>query len=388
MTSQRKSVVVVGGGVFGLAFITQMIRALAEKPLTISDGSGAIVNLAVDITLIEQRDAAVFLPIVLRMCVEDHNEDYIKPYDRLFANYPSTAGVGAVVKASVVSIDEASNVVVLDTGARVAYDVLILATGATWQDPSSPPTDKSDIYTYYDHLRARIIASTNVAVLGAGSVGLELAGEIKSKFGASKNVTLVHRDALPLSSRFPHKFRTKCSAIMQELGVDGRYNTSGRDNGDGTVTLTQNGKDTIVHADVVFNCFASRPSAPYAPDAWKDDAGALKVLDTFQVDTSSPSVFSLGDVNNVNELKLASNARPAVSTVALPNVLAVLKGETPSRYYIPPAQDGMGMVLGKRHATGIAWLPLWGAVVLPSMFVLRKKGEDMHALTIARMLGY
>ena len=105
------------------------------------------------------------------------------------------------VRTSVAAIDAAAREAVLDSGERLAFDRLLLATGATPRKLSVPGHDLEGIHYLRDVedsdlLRSRLDAgSGHVVVIGAGWIGAEAAASARTK---GLDVTLVEMTDVPL----------------------------------------------------------------------------------------------------------------------------------------------------------------------------------------------
>jgi len=153
-SSASPTVAVIGGGYGG----TIAARALDD---------------IADVVLVEPRDAFVHNIGALRAVVDPAFAPRIfLPYTRLLAN-------GRVVRdrAAQVSADR----VVLESGDEIRPDFVVLATGSSYPFPAKSDVDDAEAATAkYRALNAELAAAESVLLLGAGPVGIELAGEITS----------------------------------------------------------------------------------------------------------------------------------------------------------------------------------------------------------------
>src|SRR5919204_4636187 len=105
------------------------------------------------------------------------------------------------LRTSVAAIDASAREAVLDSGERIAFDRLLLATGATPRKLEVPGHDLEGIHYLRDVedsdlLRARLDAgSGHVVVIGAGWIGSEVAASARQK---GLDVTLVEMTEVPL----------------------------------------------------------------------------------------------------------------------------------------------------------------------------------------------
>jgi pyruvate/2-oxoglutarate dehydrogenase complex dihydrolipoamide dehydrogenase (E3) component len=93
------------------------------------------------------------------------------PFDTLLTR-------GTVIRDRAISVDPGG--VTLASGRRVEADYLVLATGSNYAYPAKPKGDSTR--EALDDLRQghkELADAERVLILGAGPVGVELAGEIK-----------------------------------------------------------------------------------------------------------------------------------------------------------------------------------------------------------------
>jgi NADH dehydrogenase FAD-containing subunit len=163
----KKSVVIIGGGHAGTAIARSLSSKLDESKHTL--------------TLITARPFFVFQPALVRLTVtgdEDLASQVLMPYDHLFTN-----GVGKVVTGTVEKIEdqkEGGNVV-LNSGERVSYHILVLATGSNW-NVVNPPSSQEEASNWLKTTSTSIHNSKSIVLVGGGSIGAEFAGEIQDVY--------------------------------------------------------------------------------------------------------------------------------------------------------------------------------------------------------------
>lgn len=171
------TVVVVGGGYGGIT----VAKALDD---------------VADVVLVEPRDAFVHNVAALRAVVDPDWADRIfLPYDRLLAR-------GRVRRDRAVRVSATE--VELGSGEVIAADFIVLATGSAYPYPAKMDVEDSmGARTKLRLTHDALNRANRVLLLGAGSVGLEFAGEIKSVW-PDKAVTVVD----PTRILSPDVFRT------------------------------------------------------------------------------------------------------------------------------------------------------------------------------------
>lgn len=196
-----------------------------------------------------------------------------------------------------VAIDRAARRVTLASGRTLAYDHLVLATGA--QNRKLPvPGAEADGVLYLrtlaeaDAIKARFHSAQKIVVAGAGFIGLELAA-VASKFG--KEVTVVEalarcmsRAVTPVVSQF---FAEAHAAWGNRLMLEARI--AGIETAGGRVTGVSTADGRTIPADLVLVGIGIVPETGLAA------AAGLALDNGIAVDgrlvTSDPAISAVGD---------------------------------------------------------------------------------------------
>jgi NADH dehydrogenase FAD-containing subunit len=132
-----------------------------------------------------------------------------KPSDTAEGSFELKRGV-------VTTIDDKK--VVLATGEVVEYAYLALATGSRQRYPAALQSDdKAAGVSFFASLQDRIQHANTIVVVGGGAAGVEVAGDIRSKYPL-KDVTLVHSRTRLLNS-FAPGLDAIARPALEELGV-------------------------------------------------------------------------------------------------------------------------------------------------------------------------
>jgi NADH dehydrogenase FAD-containing subunit len=154
-------VVVVGGGHAGV----NIARPLSSK----------LDPAKYKLILINPRPFRILLPATLRMVVSDVDDlgttaQALVPFDKVFHG-----DNGTFLQDSVHSIHqnvgESTGVLTLGSGEQVPYDILILATGLSWEGPVSFPESAEDVKSFLAHSRENFASAGSYLVVGGGAVG-------------------------------------------------------------------------------------------------------------------------------------------------------------------------------------------------------------------------
>ena len=356
------TVAVIGGGYGGI---------LAAKML----------DDLTDVVLVEPRDRFVHNVAALRGLVDPAWTDRLFfPYDRLLAR-------GRVLHDRAVHVD--STAVTLGSGQRITPDYLVLATGSSYPFPAKVDVDDSE--TAKARFRATheaLAEARSVLLLGAGPVGLELAGEIRSAW-PDKAVTVVDPgDDLLAGAGFPDEFRSELRRQLDALGVDLVLGTSLReeppsDPGEAkTFTATTTTGEEIT-ADIWFRCFGARPVSGYLGgdlSAARRANGQVEVTPELRL-PGHAHVFALGDLTAIPEAKMAKAAGDHAEVVAA-NIRTLVQGGDELRAY-EPAGPGISLPLGPRGGATYAA----GMGLLDAETTAQIKGADLRVGPMAEALG-
>jgi NADH dehydrogenase len=228
--SRRPRVVVVGAGFAGL----HAAKGLARLP--------------VDVTVVDRRNHHLFQPLLYQVALAVLSPaDIAQPIRTILRRQKNTQ----VLMDEVVAINAAARQITLASGAEVAYDYLVLATGAThsyfgheeWA-PLAP-----GLKTVEDaiEIRRRVLLAfelaerqmvehgwhppLNFVVIGGGPTGVELAGAISDiaqlymrhdfrHIDPAKARVLLLEGSPRVLAAYPEDLSAKAEAALTRLGVE------------------------------------------------------------------------------------------------------------------------------------------------------------------------
>ena len=230
LKAARPRVLVVGGGFAGL----HAARGLAHLP--------------VDVTLVDRRNHHTFQPLLYQVALAVLSPaDIAQPIRAIFRRQ----GNAEVLMDEVTGIDPVAREVTLASGARVHWDYLVLATGATHSYFAHPEWAQlaPGLKTIEDatEIRRRVLLAfelaerqmvehgwhppLNFVVIGGGPTGVELAGAISDIAQLYMKHDFRHID--PRTSRvllldgsprvlsaYPEDLSAKAEASLKRLGVE------------------------------------------------------------------------------------------------------------------------------------------------------------------------
>jgi 3-phenylpropionate/trans-cinnamate dioxygenase ferredoxin reductase subunit len=210
------------------------------------------------------------------------------------AYLPALPDVELCLGVPAAALDAAARVVTLADGRELAYDGLVIATGARAR--TIPGSEGTPIWTLRDmgdaqELGAVIRSASSVVVVGGGPLGMEVAS-VSRELGAE--VTLVSNEPPLRALMGDHLSRLLVAAAeaagvvvltdaVQQLAVDAH----GR-----PTAVLQSGRR--VEADVVFVAVGCRPNVEWLQGSGLDVGPRGLVVDEFL--RAGPGVVAAGDV--------------------------------------------------------------------------------------------
>ncbi|MEM7409484.1 MAG: FAD-dependent oxidoreductase [Myxococcota bacterium] len=303
-------------------------------------------------------------------------ERWKRDYLLRFARYRKLDAV-RTVHGAISQVDPVTrSVVIVDADGRTTrepYDVLVVATGVTqgfWRNATLQ--SEREIEAELSDQAARVAAAKSFAVVGGGASGVSVAANVKRRF-PEKEVHLFHPHEEPLREYHP-KIRGRLVARLAALGVE-RHPHHRALLPDGIEApfssepvLFETGQPAFA-SDLVLWCVGrARPNADFLPDAWRDDAGFVRVDASLRV-ASAEGVFALGDVAATDPQR--SSARNWGHRVLTHNVGAFLDGQPEGmKRYRPPAHR-WGSILGPQHDGLEVFQPNGGRYRIPAWIVDR-----------------
>jgi NADH dehydrogenase FAD-containing subunit len=170
-----------------------------------------LLDAHLDVTLIDAREAFVHNVAAIRAVTDPAlTQRIVIPYDRLLRN-------GRVVHGRVEAIDQGG--VTLTDGARIAADAVVVATGSAYAAPFKPQADSAaDFAARMAEIAQQVRAADSLVIVGAGAVGVELAGEVKAVM-PGKRMALVSNQPR-LFPPYRPELHDKLAARLARLGVE------------------------------------------------------------------------------------------------------------------------------------------------------------------------
>ena len=256
-------------------------------------------------------------------------------------------GIDARLGVRAAGLDTGRACVELDGGATVAYDGLVIATGAAPRRlPGQPAAAGVHVLRTLDDalaLRVELVEGCRVVVIGAGFIGLEVAATAR---GRGCGVTVLEGAPAPMIRGLGADMGAAVAAVHARHGVEVRCSVQvaaievDRDRARGSCSVD----GTVVAADVVVVGVGVAPATE-----WLAGSG-LRVTDGVVCDetlsTGAPGVWAAGDCARWTnplfgpageEMRVEHWTNAAEQgAAAAANLLAVAAGEPPVPYAAVP----------------------------------------------------
>ncbi|MBN1617048.1 MAG: FAD-dependent oxidoreductase [Spirochaetales bacterium] len=209
------------------------------------------------------------------------------------------AGIEIIV-AKAVAINTKDRNVTLQSGDKISFERLILATGTDAVRPPVEGINKKGVFTISKSmsamvaLREKIHSIQNIVIIGGGFIGSEFADELAKIPG--KEVHLVEIMPKLLFSAFDDEFCDKIEEVMTEEGVHIHTNRRVASiNGNSHVDSVTLDNGETLKADIVILGAGAKPSIEIAKEAGLriTDKGSIWVDDYMQ--TNTEGIFAVGD---------------------------------------------------------------------------------------------
>jgi 3-phenylpropionate/trans-cinnamate dioxygenase ferredoxin reductase subunit len=271
--SLQTSVVVVGGGQAGL----EAAAALRSQ------------KFAGGITLVSEEPYAPYQrpPLSKDFLLGEHE------VDRLTFREPSyfeKQQIALLLNAKVIRIGRSERKVYLQDGRSIPYDYLILAVGARNRPLPIKGAEQAFYLRSLDEaiaLRKRIANAKNVAVIGGGFIGLEVAAAARH-YGNS--VTVIETLPRLMARAVPSLLSDFFLELHRRNGVEIRMPAAAAEIDKSGVTLTDG---MHVAADVVVAGIGVIPETKLAAEAGLAVGNGIAVDEFLR--TSDPRIFAIGD---------------------------------------------------------------------------------------------
>lgn len=207
-----------------------------------------------------------------------------------------------LVRDWITDIDTAGKQVTLHKGGALAYDKLLIATGAKSNKFGWPGQDLQGVQGLYDlpdlkKLHDNVKTTRHAVIVGGGLIGIELAEMLHS---CGLPVTFLVREASYWNNVLPNEESTIINRLIREAGFDLRLETALKeieDDGHGRVSAVITDKDERIECQLVGLTAGVSPNIELVKDTVIDSGinTGRGILVDWSLQTSAPDVFAAGD---------------------------------------------------------------------------------------------
>ena len=288
-----------------------------------------------DVVLIEQKDQFVHHAAALRAAVDTVWENAI------FMPYTNLLSRGEVVRGTVSRVD--GTTVHVFGHDPIEADYVVFATGSTYPFPAKYSSYRSSVAkARLEQLHENLSRARSVMIVGGGTVGIELTGELANAFPGLDITIVESSDQILGTPGYTDALREEISEQLATLGV--RVVTGSelaylppQNVGDLGHFMVQTKNGEVIEADLWFQCYGARANTGFLIGSGYESVmnpnGTIRVDATMQV-VDHPNVYAVGDLTDVRESKRADAARQQ-ARVVIANITAQIEGETPDALYEP-----------------------------------------------------
>ncbi|KAI4602405.1 hypothetical protein KJ359_009648 [Pestalotiopsis sp. 9143b] len=313
------------------------------------------------------------------------DEEYTQPIEHGFAQYPSDAFEFVVGTAEAADLDAKTVKVALvhGGGERVlSYDHLVLATGTRTAGDDVVPWKASgtheEIMDTLHRTADRVKAAKHIVVAGAGSTGVEVAGELGFEYRKDKEIVLLSSGTAgvlggdALASNAEAELRKLDVAVRQDARVESTTTLP-----DGKTEITLQGGDKIV-TDLYLPTMGMAPNTEYLPAKVLREDKFVAIDEFYRVKNAS-NVWAAGDIVWLPRGSYVITDKQAAGVAK--NIDLVLHDKNPAVVKTIP-MDILMAAVGRSRGVGRI-----GPVKVFSYMVYTIKGKTLGTQTLPGMVN-
>ena len=353
--SDTLKVIVIGGIAAGMS-----VAAKAKRE-----------NPDAQITVIEKADyislGACGLPYYLGGQFTDKNNMFARTPQQI-----TDSGIELLLETEASNIDFNQQIVTIKDGktgttSTLPYDRLMIATGANPIQLAVPGADAPNVYQHtlledVDNLKANLDQYQNIAVIGGGFIGVEVADQLAL---LGKKVTIFQGTPTIMGGPFDPEFSELLQNALTEEGIDIRLNQmvagfeveNGKVTGivvaDATAQTTSPAPTTTIKADAVIVAIGFKPNTAFIndPNLSKMTNGAIKINKFGE--TSIKNVFSAGDCASIPHRLLGDRYIPlATSANKMGRIIGTNIVNDEANFQAYPGSLGSSLIKAGKYEAG------------------------------------
>ena len=220
-------------------------------------------------------------------------------------------GIETLLGHTVVQIDPENHIAILDDDSHISFNKLLLATGSIARQLAVPGADLDNIHTLRtldDSLAIshNLSLCQNLAIIGAGFIGLEVAATASERFGC--NVTVVEAGTGILQRGVPDELREAIQNLHSAKGTRFHFTESVSSfKGNGKLEQLRLASGKVLEADCAIIGIGVVPDTSLAERAGLEVSNGIVVNEYGE--TSHPDIFAAGEVTHHRNLFLGNSQR-------------------------------------------------------------------------------
>ena len=224
------------------------------------------------------------------------------PFEKLLVRPPdfySAQSIELMLGSPVTSIDSSRRIVYVANGRRVAYDSLLIATGAHNRHAHIPGIDLDGVHSLRDirdadRIRAEMRPGRKVVVVGMGFIGSEVAASLRHE---GLDVTTIDPGKTPLARILGEAVGATLANLHESYGVQTIFNDSvAALEGDHRVEAVTTKSGLRIPCDMVVMGIGVEPTVDFLDGSGVHTDNGV-VVDEFCA-TNVAGIYAAGDVAN------------------------------------------------------------------------------------------
>jgi flavorubredoxin/NADPH-dependent 2,4-dienoyl-CoA reductase/sulfur reductase-like enzyme len=278
-------------------------------------------NSEADIEIISSEKVLTYYrPQLSDLLIEDIDEKsfFLSPEE-----WYKSQGIKLLLNTRVEAINSKESTLTLQTGEKISYDKLILATGSSNFIPPITGVEKKGVFTLKDiddlnNIKAAMNTASNAVVVGGGILGIEAASALKK---SGLNVTVVELMPRLLPIQLDKEGSEIFEKEVQEFGITALKGESAAEIiGAGSVSGLKLKSGKTIPADLIIFSVGIRSNKSLAEKAGIEvDRG---IIVNKNMETNIPNIYACGDAAQIGN-KVYGNWPAAIEMAKVAGANAV-----------------------------------------------------------------
>ncbi|KAK3293994.1 uncharacterized protein B0H64DRAFT_418045 [Chaetomium fimeti] len=361
-----KTVVILGGSIAGLHVAHALLKKQIKdtKVILVSKNSHFYWNLA---------SVRAIIPGQIT------DEQLFQPLQTALSRYPAESWELVIGSASKADFGAKTVEITLpdNTTRALPYHQLVLATGARSSSPDtpwkSPGTYEETLASLHD-TAARVTNAQHIVVAGAGSTGIEVAGELGYEYGKTKEIILLcSGDKVAGGSSLADAAANELKKLNVTIkyGAHVQETRPGTGDAQGKTEVVFTGGETLA-TDLYLPTTGLIPNTEYIPSQFLGPGEVARpvLVDEFLRVPETEEVWACGDIVSKPRAGFFITQKQAISVAK--NVEAALAGLKPTVAKGPP-MDILACAVGRERGVG----RINNTIKMPSFMVWAAKGRTL-----------